>query len=806
MFLVNLIMQNREALKKLIFNKYSLKSLIHSSGFGSVYEGINVKEKIPVAIKMEKRKSNFNTLESETYLLMNLKGHGIPNVITYGYHGIYNVLIEELLGLSIGDIFDSKKKTYNLKDICMIALQCIDRLEFIHSKYVIHRDIKPHNFVIGRNDPEVIYLIDFGLSRKYKSSRTGKHIQYKNIKLCYGSLRFLSINGNKGYEQSRRDDLESLGYMLIFLSTGNIPWNKIEKLNLKEAKKYILTYKLKLNTTPEELCKGLPEEMIKYINYCKGLYFEQEPDYNYLRSLFKLILTKINQENDLNFCWISNKILKGHKKKNKSQNKMLKRSVSPHIRLLNKIKTTLENNNKSSLLNIDNKKNKESFTKDELPLNIVYNINQDNDKDNLVDEFEMKSIKKYKKNLESESTKEKELKKINTEKSISTSFDKNEEIIIRNNNNKPFNNYRLIKVSNKQKTKNISKSLLNQRNKQIFYNKENKILKLNYQKTKYDDANIINLDNDNDIDNLQTKNLKKNKINEVDINKEIEKYIKNIDISEKSHSNNCNKNKFISINNFWDNDTGDFLEDNSYNTCYNVNLNSYNKDLFKNEENKKKDKKIYFSPNKNNDNINLNKDIIEKSKTFYANKIPNYKNDEILNSNDFVYNPKFMLRNNNLDLVNIKKFDSKYNDKTYNKYKTSNVNKNNNTSNIQFNNNNYQNYQNINKNEINITQKNFINRNYSPIKINLFNNSVTPINNKKILNYSKSNREISKKLKLNKKLIRLNINSINNETNNTFRNINLTQKNQFLFGQTNDFDEDINFVNSNKFESYDDSM
>ena len=226
---------------KLIFNKYKLKSLIHSSDFGSVYEGINEKENIPVAIKLEKKRGKYNMLESEAFLLMNLKGHGIPKVITYGHHGSYNVLIEELLGLSIGGILQIKKlKILSLKDVCMIALQALDRLEYIHSKFVIHRDIKPFNFAIGKEDPELIYLIDFGLSHKYKSSRTGKHIQYKNLKLTYGSLRYLSINGNKGYEQSRRDDLESLGYMLIYLATGYLPWLQAENSDFETIKKYIL--------------------------------------------------------------------------------------------------------------------------------------------------------------------------------------------------------------------------------------------------------------------------------------------------------------------------------------------------------------------------------------------------------------------------------------------------------------------------------------------------------------------------------------------------------------------------------------
>ena len=135
-------MLNEHKQNKLIFNKYKIKSLIYSSDFGSVYEGINEKENIPVSIKLEKKSEKNNMLESEAYLLMNLKGHGIPKLIAYGHHGSYNVLIEELLGLSIGGILQVKSlNKFSLKDICMIALQALDRLEFIHSKLVIHRDI-----------------------------------------------------------------------------------------------------------------------------------------------------------------------------------------------------------------------------------------------------------------------------------------------------------------------------------------------------------------------------------------------------------------------------------------------------------------------------------------------------------------------------------------------------------------------------------------------------------------------------------------------------------------------------------------
>jgi serine/threonine protein kinase len=106
----------------------------------------------------------------------------------------------------------------------MVAIQALDRLEYIHSKNYIHRDIKPNNFLIGKKNDEIIYLIDFGFARKYRSSKTGKHIKHKFINCVSGSLLYLSLNGIKGYEQSRKDDLESLGYMILFLSLGSLPW------------------------------------------------------------------------------------------------------------------------------------------------------------------------------------------------------------------------------------------------------------------------------------------------------------------------------------------------------------------------------------------------------------------------------------------------------------------------------------------------------------------------------------------------------------------------------------------------------
>ena len=332
---------------KLIFNKYKVKILKRNSNLSWTFQGVNIKDNEPVFIKIVKKNLKYNFLESEAYCLFNLKGFGIPKIISYGKIGIYNILIEELLGRSLYELWKlrNRKEKSILKNVCMVALQALDRLEYIHSKNYIHRDIKPQNFVNGRKEPNIIYIIDFGLSHQYRSSRTGKHIKCIKRKEVMGSLNYLSLNGNLGYEESRRDDLESLGYMLIFLATDNLPWLKIEDLEVNKIQKLNKIYQLKKTLSVEQLCKGLPEEFAKYINYSRKLNFEENPDYDYLRSLFSSILVKNQEKNDLNFFWLIKKHkIKNDEKERKSEsfNNIYRRKDNSKNRLFKKIKRSLE--------------------------------------------------------------------------------------------------------------------------------------------------------------------------------------------------------------------------------------------------------------------------------------------------------------------------------------------------------------------------------------------------------------------------------------------------------------------------------
>lgn len=193
--------------------------------------------------------------------LLNLAA-GIPEVFWYGIEGDYKALVMELLGQSLEDLFQFCNRKLTLKTTCMLADQMISRLEYMHNQNFIHRDMKPDNFLMGTSRNQV-YLIDFGLSKRYKDPKTGQHIAYKDKKSLTGTARYASVNTHVGIEQSRRDDLESIGYILIYFLKGVLPWQGLAGKTKDE--KYDRIKDKKISTTVETLTKGLPEEFARYI-------------------------------------------------------------------------------------------------------------------------------------------------------------------------------------------------------------------------------------------------------------------------------------------------------------------------------------------------------------------------------------------------------------------------------------------------------------------------------------------------------------------------------------------------------------
>ena len=288
-------------LGKLIFDRYKLIKRLGAGSFGSIYAAEYQNQNY--AIKFEEKDRGQNLLENEAYIMSYLHGPGLPIVKSYGYSSKHNILVMELMGKSLEDIFESfVVKKMSPRCVCNIGYQMIEILEYIHEKHIIHRDIKPDNFVIGRNEKrKYIYILDFGLSKKYRSSTTKKHYRIIKSKNLTGTARYASINALKGLTQSRRDDLEAVGYVLMYFLRGRLPWQGIPVKNKEDRYRKIL--EKKIETSAEELCYGYPREFTDYVNYTRNLLYEQDPEYYYLKNLFLNVLNREGFRIDCYYDW-----------------------------------------------------------------------------------------------------------------------------------------------------------------------------------------------------------------------------------------------------------------------------------------------------------------------------------------------------------------------------------------------------------------------------------------------------------------------------------------------------------------------
>jgi len=298
--------------------KYRLGRKIGEGSFGDIYLGVNIQTEEEVAIKLESVRAKHPQLLYESKIFRILQGGvGIPNLHWFGVEGDFNIMVIDLLGPSLEDLFNYCGRKFSLKCVLMIADQMITRIEYMHSKNFVHRDIKPDNFLIGLGKrADKIYIIDYGLAKKYRDPRTGVHIPFKDNKNLTGTARYTSINTHLGIEPSRRDDLEAIGYVLMYFLKGKLPWQGLQGKSKKE--KYDKIMETKIATPIETLCKGYPEEFAIYLNYCRTLRFEDRPDYNYLRRLFKDLFWKTYTDWDFLFDWV---IL--NSKQNGSKGKMI---------------------------------------------------------------------------------------------------------------------------------------------------------------------------------------------------------------------------------------------------------------------------------------------------------------------------------------------------------------------------------------------------------------------------------------------------------------------------------------------------
>ncbi|XP_046281935.1 casein kinase I-like [Marmota monax] len=283
--------------------KYKLVQKIGYGTFGDVYLAFNINTGQEVAVKVESQKAKFSKLVIESQIYKILEGGvGVPHIWWYGEEKGYNVLVMDLLGPNLEDLFNFCSRSFTMKTVLMLADQMISRIEYVHSKNFIHRDIKPDNLLVGiGNDRNKLFLIDFGLAKRYRNDKTKQHIPYVEDKPLTGTARYASINAHLGIEQSRRDDMESLGYVLMYFNRTHLPWQGLNAATKKQI--YEKISEKKRSTSVEVLCKGFPAEFAIYLNYCRRLPFEEVPDYKYLKELFRILFRTLNYHYDYIFDW-----------------------------------------------------------------------------------------------------------------------------------------------------------------------------------------------------------------------------------------------------------------------------------------------------------------------------------------------------------------------------------------------------------------------------------------------------------------------------------------------------------------------
>ncbi|ESN92212.1 hypothetical protein HELRODRAFT_89783 [Helobdella robusta] len=283
---------------------------IGSGNFGELRLGKNLYTNEHVAIKMEPVKSKVPQLHLEFRFYKQLGcREGFPMVYYFGPCSKYNALVMELLGPSLEDLFDLCDRKFTPKCVAKIALQLLKRMEYIHLRRLIYRDVKPENFLIGRQSTrrqDIIHVIDFGLAKEYVDLVTGKHIPYREHKSLTGTARYMSINTHMGREQSRRDDLEALGHMFMYFLKGSLPWQGLKADTLKE--RYQKIGDTKRDTTIEALCQGQPTEFSTYLRYVRNLDFFEEPDYEYLQSLFINLMLRNGWRTSEDFDWVARQV------------------------------------------------------------------------------------------------------------------------------------------------------------------------------------------------------------------------------------------------------------------------------------------------------------------------------------------------------------------------------------------------------------------------------------------------------------------------------------------------------------------
>jgi serine/threonine protein kinase len=264
----------------IINKKYEIIEKLGEGAFGKIFLGKNIITQEKIAVKLDE--GDKTMLKNEAILYNYLSNiSGIPKLYNYGNEGNFNYIVLELLGKTLEDYKIECNNKFSLQTVLALGIQMLSRVESIHNKGIIHRDIKPENFLMGTNaNNEILYLIDFGLAKSYL--KNDKHIIKETQKTLIGTARYVSINVHNGISPSRRDDIESIGYLLVYFLCGNLPWQGLKATNKVKKQEKIGKIKKEYKFWENN---ELPGEIILFINYARNLEFEEKPNYLYLKNL-----------------------------------------------------------------------------------------------------------------------------------------------------------------------------------------------------------------------------------------------------------------------------------------------------------------------------------------------------------------------------------------------------------------------------------------------------------------------------------------------------------------------------------------